>query len=71
VRAFDPVKAGKVSADWDWEDMDEAEAEAIAECEALIASGYYDQCMCGRNGDHGLDYDDEFDWDDYDFNDEV
>lgn len=51
--------------DWDWE-MDESEAEVIAECEALIASGYYDSCMCGRNGDHG-DFDfyleDEYDYD--------
>lgn len=52
--------------DEDYEGYTEDEAEAIAECEALIASGYYDSCMCGRNGDHGVyDFDFEFNEDDY------
>lgn len=27
---------------------------AQVECERLMASDYYDCCMCGRNGDHNL-----------------
>ena len=72
MRPFDPVKAGKTAEvsdeDYDW--LLSQDAEEIADCEALMASGYYDQCMCGRNGDHGFNDNDYFEFGDIDFDDD-
>lgn len=35
--------------------LNHADWETTMECLGLQGSGYYDQCMCGWNGDHDAD----------------